>query len=361
MGTNFCNCNDSKEINKEINYTFKNDNQVIDNIIRKSNDLIQSIPQNNYLESIYSLHNSQFDYTQKTQSFKDLDYNNNQFYYLSNSKNNSPINENNQISYNLSKDYISFQNNNIVKNSNDDINKQQLLDNNNDNNKINKLLDDTDKKDIFIDDTNKSISDIPILPLRNKEKISESETELKTINIKYGIYKGETNNNKANGVGILSGKNNSTGKGYFKDNEFDGYIILNCKESTYEGEAKEGKYEGIGLETFKDGNAYLGEYKNNLKEGVGVYTWANGSKYLGEIKANKIEGYGIYIFPDGRIYEGEFINNEFNGIGFLKWNDQKNILVRFKMIKEMDLAYFILIINIMLVFLKMENLVDMVN
>ncbi|NQU55251.1 MAG: hypothetical protein HQ522_22255 [Bacteroidetes bacterium] len=76
-------------------------------------------------------------------------------------------------------------------------------------------------------------------------------------------YVGETENNKANGKGIL----------YYDDG------------SRYEGEFKDGNFHGKGIFYFEDGERYECEFKDGKKNGKGIYYCEDGTtRYEGECK-----------------------------------------------------------------------------
>ena len=88
----------------------------------------------------------------------------------------------------------------------------------------------------------------------------------------------------------------------------------------YKGDVENGKPNGLGVITFLDGSKFVGEYKDGEKNGQGIFTFSWGGKYEGEYKDGKQNGQGTYtqygslLYPDGRKYVGEYKNGkEWNG------------------------------------------------
>jgi len=88
----------------------------------------------------------------------------------------------------------------------------------------------------------------------------------------------------------------------------------------YKGDVENGKPSGLGVITFPDGSKFVGEYKDGEKNGQGTETYPSGSKYVGEWKDGRKHGQGTYtqygslLYPDGRKYVGEYKNGkEWNG------------------------------------------------
>jgi len=55
----------------------------------------------------------------------------------------------------------------------------------------------------------------------------------------------------------------------------------------YKGDAENGKPNGLGIMTFPDGRKYVGQWKNGEKHGHGTFTFPSGYKYEGEYKVGK--------------------------------------------------------------------------
>ena len=85
----------------------------------------------------------------------------------------------------------------------------------------------------------------------------------------------------------------------------------------YKGDAENGKPNGLGIMTFPDGRKYVGEYKNGENHGHGTFTFPSGYKYEGEYKVGKMWNVKKYN-KDGK-YVGEYKNGEvWNGIVYDK-------------------------------------------
>ena len=110
-------------------------------------------------------------------------------------------------------------------------------------------------------------------------------------------YKGDVENGKPNGLGV----------------------IINTNKGKYVGEWRDGKKQGQGTFTYGkgkwEGEKYEGEFKDGYRHGQGIYTWSDGDKYVGEFKDDKPNGKGTYTWSDGRKYEGEFENGIKHGQG----------------------------------------------
>ena len=85
----------------------------------------------------------------------------------------------------------------------------------------------------------------------------------------------------------------------------------------YKGDVENRKPNGLGIMTFPDGRKYVGEWKNGKKSGHGTFTFPSGYKYVGEYKAGKMWNVKKYN-RDGK-YVGEYKNGEvWNGIVYDK-------------------------------------------
>ena len=85
----------------------------------------------------------------------------------------------------------------------------------------------------------------------------------------------------------------------------------------YKGDAENGKPNGLGIMTFPDGRKYVGEWKNGKKNGHGTFAFPSGFKYVGEYKVGKMWNVKKYN-KDGK-YVGEYKNGEvWNGIVYDK-------------------------------------------
>jgi len=85
----------------------------------------------------------------------------------------------------------------------------------------------------------------------------------------------------------------------------------------YKGDTENRKPNGLGIMTFPDGRKYVGEWKNGKKNGHGTFAFPSGYKYEGEYKVGKMWNVKKYN-KDGK-YVGEYKNGEvWNGIVYDK-------------------------------------------
>ena len=166
-------------------------------------------------------------------------------------------------------------------------------------------------------------------------------------------YIGPYINNQRHGKGKLILPDNSFYEGNFKNNEYDGYGEYHSKFYVYKGNYENGKkngkgilndlinniiYEGFfkndmkdgkGTETYLDGSKYIGDFKENMKDGEGelIIILENGQKniYIGQFKEDLIWGKGIYKYYDNKEYIGEWENSEICGYGILIDENVKHI------------------------------------
>ena len=98
--------------------------------------------------------------------------------------------------------------------------------------------------------------------------------------------------------------------------------------SVYKGQVEDGKPNGLGILIYKDGRKYEGNWKNGIWNGKGKYSFKDGFGYEGEWKNGVENGIGTLTYPNGDKYEGEFKNGKMlNGKMYKKNGDvhiQKN-------------------------------------
>ena len=176
--------------------------------------------------------------------------------------------------------------------------------------------------------SNNDINDISLsFEVLNTSKCQTIMNKEKNFCLKFfsngSVYIGEIKNDKLNGLGKFMNIKGDIILGYFDDNFFQGYNLIqrNQNNSRFEGQFEKNKFNGYGIEQFSDGSAYFGQFKNNEKSGIGTYAWGNGCQYQGEWKNGKPNGLGIFIDNKNRYYEGEWKNGMMNGIGLFKWDD----------------------------------------
>ena len=111
------------------------------------------------------------------------------------------------------------------------------------------------------------------------------------------VYIGEIKSDKLCGHGKFLNVQGDIIVGFFNDNCFHGYNIIERSQnnSKFEGQFEKNKFNGYGLEQFADGSNYYGQYKNNEKWGIGTYSWGDKYQYQGEWKYGRPNGVGIFI------------------------------------------------------------------
>ena len=196
----------------------------------------------------------------------------------------------------------------------------------------NLLINSNDIKNIKSNEINELSLSFEVLNTSKSQTIINKE---KNFCIKFfsngSIYIGEVKNDKLSGHGKFMNLKGDIILGFFKDNCFHGYNLIQGSQnnSQFEGQFERNKFNGYGIVQFSDGSSYFGEYKNNEKSGIGTYTWENGCQYQGEWKNGKPNGLGIFIDNKSRFYEGEWKNGMMNGIGLFKWNDGRKYFGEF--------------------------------
>jgi len=89
------------------------------------------------------------------------------------------------------------------------------------------------------------------------------------------------------------------------------------EDGMYLGEIENGKPNGVGILSFHPSFRYFWKYevewKDGKKHGQGKYTYRSGATYKGMWKNNKENGEGILTFTDGRKWEGKWKDRE-------RWN-----------------------------------------
>ena len=78
----------------------------------------------------------------------------------------------------------------------------------------------------------------------------------------------------------------------------------------YKGDVENGKPNGLGVITFLDGSKFVGEYKDGEKNGQGIFTFSWGQKYVGEWMNGEKNGRGTTTWTDGYQYVGYFKDDE---------------------------------------------------
>ena len=216
--------------------------------------------------------------------------------------------------------------------------------------KLKGIINNNNLNDDALEDDNQLIKVNSINNLKNNE-INDISSSLEVINtnncqtimnkeknfcIKFfsngSVYIGEIKSDKLCGHGKFLNVQGDIIVGFFNDNCFHGYNLIERSQnnSKFEGQFEKNKFNGYGLEQFADGSNYYGQYKNNEKWGIGTYSWGDRYQYQGEWKYGRPNGVGIFIDDKNRYYEGEWKNGKMNGIGLFKWDDGRKYFGMFK-------------------------------
>ena len=112
---------------------------------------------------------------------------------------------------------------------------------------------------------------------------------------------------------------------YNYNNFFDFYSELSNDKYNYssiESYISDNNINNIGIIKFKNNSSYIGEIKNNMRDGIGIFKWSDGSKYEGEFVKDRIEGWGQIHFYDGKIFKGQILDGLPHGYGEFIWNNE---------------------------------------
>ena len=103
----------------------------------------------------------------------------------------------------------------------------------------------------------------------------------------------------------------------------------------YKGQVENGKPHGLGILTYIYGNNYVGEFKDGREHGQGTYTGA-GTRYVGGWKDGREHGQGTWTSSsDGDKYVGEYKDGLFwNGTKYDKYGNITKKVVNGKWIKQ---------------------------
>ncbi|XP_053324313.1 ALS2 C-terminal-like protein [Spea bombifrons] len=164
---------------------------------------------------------------------------------------------------------------------------------------------------------------------------------------RYDCYKCHWVNGVMQGYGICDYADESTYKGYFKDNMRHGFGVLeNLNSATnpfkYTGNWWRDKKSGYGVwENTDKGERYIGMWQDNLKHGPGIVLTDSGKCFQGSFILNKLVGAGVLLSEDGSVYEGEFteecllagkgkltFNNGFTLVGTFNINPNSGLLTQ---------------------------------
>ena len=134
------------------------------------------------------------------------------------------------------------------------------------------------------------------------------------------------NDRKNNKINIFKNNENDELINIFNNynNLFDFYLDLsedNYNYSYIETYISDNNINDIGIIKWKNNATYIGEIKNGVKDGIGIFKWPDGTKYEGEFIKDRIEGYGQIYFIDGNIFRGQILNGIPHGYGEFIWNN----------------------------------------
>lgn len=161
---------------------------------------------------------------------------------------------------------------------------------------------------------------------------------IKTMPWMNGTYKGEVSDDKPDGYGVWTGKDQQRYSGFWVAGKQNGNGTYVWKNNTYRGGFKDGKFSGFGELTIGDSIAYSGQWKNGKRQGKGHITdsshrpvegvWnadtlVSGRRidstgvYEGQLSRQcEAQGHGSFTAVDGTYYEGHWTADQRNVWGF---------------------------------------------
>ena len=164
-------------------------------------------------------------------------------------------------------------------------------------------------------------------------------------------YKGYFQNNNFNGYCVFNfnfSKNEKKRRAIMKENNKNNSIITNDNDelinilnnynnffdfyselsndkynySSIESYITDNSINDIGIIKYKNNSSFIGEIKNNIRDGIGIFKWSDGSKYEGEFVKDRMEGWGQIHFYDGKIFKGQILDGLPHGYGEFIWNNE---------------------------------------
>ena len=137
-----------------------------------------------------------------------------------------------------------------------------------------------------------------------------------------GVYEGEWANDLQQGFGELRGSAGSRYVGQWHAGLRQGSGSWSSADGeTYDGEWSRDKPHGTGIYRAADGTVYLGAWSNGLKSGNGREIRVSGVVYEGQWHEGKRDGFGREERPDGSYYEGEWDAGTRHGTGTARFAD----------------------------------------
>ena len=145
-------------------------------------------------------------------------------------------------------------------------------------------------------------------------------------------YRGDWNENKKNGFGVLVYKNKDTYEGNFVDNKREGEgTFWKYREKTltrsFTGFWRDDKREGKGTAFYESGDRYDGFWNGDLRHGFGRMTYANGDYYLGMWWKDQRCGYGMFTKANGDNFEGVWLDDKREGFGSYFFANSGNLMI----------------------------------
>lgn len=140
-------------------------------------------------------------------------------------------------------------------------------------------------------------------------------------------YSGDFKDDMPDGIGQFDFSNGDSYEGHWEAGEMSGFGIyrfynqkLDRFKGMYEGEFQHSKFNGVGKITYPDSTVYYGSWRDGKKEGLGEFFGIHGETIMGRWENdNLVEG--VCTFADGSRYVGHFLNSKFNGFGTLILTD----------------------------------------
>jgi hypothetical protein len=131
-----------------------------------------------------------------------------------------------------------------------------------------------------------------------------------------GVYEGEWANDLQQGFGELRGSAGSRYVGQWHAGLRQGSgSWSSAAGETYDGQWSNDKPHGTGIYRAADGTVYLGEWRDGLRSGRGREIRLSGVVYEGEWREGSRQGAGREERPDGSNYEGEWDTGTRHGTG----------------------------------------------
>lgn len=136
------------------------------------------------------------------------------------------------------------------------------------------------------------------------------------------VFDGSSSSCEAEGYRVMSYPNGSQYKGQIQNSRRNGHGVLTLADGTvYECEWKDDLHHGCVKERLPDGTKYEGLFADSQRSGHGVMTWPEGSYYSGQWARGRADGEGQLVRADGAVYYGQFKEDCMSGTGKMIWPD----------------------------------------